>query len=221
MSNFARLLITANNGNSSYVTVVELELHDTDTYDTNVAVGGVATADSEANASNIASFAFDGNLNTKWTSNSRPSPTVPKWLQYQLPSSTPIKGYSIVGCIAGQETYAPRNWEFQISFDGFTWVTVDTQVDQSFTAGERKTYSIPYYTVTGTTKINGVLSECVVRLYHRDTGSFVDSTTSDNITGEYTLIVPKAGVDYDILCIPLDDSVCPAVSGPIQVIVDT
>lgn len=68
-------------------------------------------------------------------------------------------------------------------------------------------------TLNGVTNINTVPSECAVRVYERETGNLIADLLSDDITGEYTAIVPLSG-QYDIVCIG-DETVCPQISGPL------
>lgn len=216
-----RMLITANNGAAQYVTVVELSCYTTVGGEADLCYGGLVTADSQANASNIASYAFDNNPVNKWTSSTTPpSEGSPHWIQYEFDSPVDIKSYSLQGCISGQEDVAPRDWQIQFSSDGIEWLTFDTQTNETgWVGGEVRTYDVSNNYIEGQTKINSIDSSCTLRIYNRDTGELVQSMSSES-DGSYVFNGLDAEVDYDIVCIGTE-SVCPQISGPLSPIIGT
>lgn len=217
MANYFRLLITSNNGSSQYVTVAELSCFDViGGVGSDLCSGGTASADSFANTSNIPRFAFDDNLTNKWTSHvTPPTPESPHWIQYQFPTNIDlIKSYSLVGCISGQETFAPRDWLAQISDDGSTWETIQSITNETgWAGGESRNFNIENIFISGNTKVNSNNTQCLLRLYNRTTGELVSETQSDNITGDY-IFEYLDPIEYDIVCIG-DETVCPQISGPL------
>jgi hypothetical protein len=85
--------------------------------------------------------ASDNTAEKCWISNS----TTTGWWQYQFGSATGIGGYSLRADSAGTwVTRMPKNWTLLASNTGSfsgEQVTLDTQTNQSFTAGQRKTYT--------------------------------------------------------------------------------
>lgn len=67
--------------------------------------------------------------------------------------------------------------------------------------------------ISGVTRINGVPTECTVRVYRRDTGILIDEQQS--VGGFYSINGLLTEIDYDIVCIG-DSSVCPHISGPLK-----
>lgn len=99
---------------------------------------GCTYSASTADGSHPASHAFDGLAATYWTTTSG---TLTGWLKVQFPAKRTLGSYA-VRAIADNATAAPNDWTFQGSQDDSTWVTLDTQVDQVFAAGELKTYTL-------------------------------------------------------------------------------
>jgi len=64
----------------------------------------------------------------------------PHWLQYQFTSGKIITSYAITSRNVNTE-YKPKDWTLQGSNNGTSWTSLDSQSNQSFTTGERKTYS--------------------------------------------------------------------------------
>ena len=148
-----RVLITDNNGDASYVSLVDLELRATvggadQTDPTGVVVE--YTALSEANVSNNPPLAFDNNYSSsKWTSAARPTVGSPQWIKANFDRSTPfdtkvyVREISIVGCITGQTAMAPKDFALQRSDDDSSWTTVLTVTGQTgWTAGERRNFAV-------------------------------------------------------------------------------
>lgn len=65
---------------------------------------------------------------------------LPQWVGYEFPVAKKICKYTL-GVINWTDVgRRPRNWEFQGSNDGIDWITLDSQSDMSFAAGERKSF---------------------------------------------------------------------------------
>lgn len=148
-----RLLITDNNGNPSYVTIVDLELRATvggadQTDPTGVAVE--YTALSEVNVSNRATLSFDNDYSSsKWASAARPTVGSPQWIKANFDRSTPfdtkvfVREISIIGCVSGQTDMAPKDFALQRSDDDSAWTTVLMVTNQTgWTAGERRNFAV-------------------------------------------------------------------------------
>lgn len=120
-----RVVVTANNGNASYCTVVEMEYRAV-AGGADQAAGGSASATSFANTDNLPAFAFDGIASSKWTSASRPTNVSPQALQYQFPSPVLVRQVAITGAISGQTDMAPRDFTIERSHDGSMWEIVGT-----------------------------------------------------------------------------------------------
>jgi hypothetical protein len=121
-----------------------------------------ATASTEVNTGNAAWLAFDHSTVSKWTASTNTG-----WLKYDfgVGSSKIIKEYTVIGCISGQETYAPKTWTFEASNDNFSTVTtLDTKTNvPAFSAGELRSYVITnttgyrYYRINVSANQGGVL----------------------------------------------------------------
>jgi hypothetical protein len=137
-----RIVITANNGNGSYATVVEVELRATPG-GLDQANGGTASATSFANTDNLPSFAFDNNASTKWTTASRPTNVAPQTLKYQCASPIVVTQVAITGAIGGQTDMAPRDFTIERSNDNSTWEIVGTFAGVTgWAANETRLFSV-------------------------------------------------------------------------------
>ena len=140
---FRRIVVTANNGNPSYVTIAEVQLRAT-LGGTDQTGAGVAIASSEANNDNIAGYAFDNNLGTKWTSNGRPTVSVPQWVRYEFPEAAVVRQIAMTGCIGGQESFAPQDFTIERSVDGLVWEAVASVTGQTaWSGGETRVFDFP------------------------------------------------------------------------------
>ena len=144
---------TVTNGTTYYYVVTALNsagesgnsLQDTVTPQSsmvNVAVGGTATASvNGSSGTEGAAKAFDLNVGSKWFSGSGAGSS--GWLQYDFGAGITqvIKKYAISSAndTPGRD---PKDWQFQASNDGSSWVTLDTRSGQSFTYRyQTQTYS--------------------------------------------------------------------------------
>lgn len=107
---------------------------------TDICYGGTATACHEAWGA--ASNAFDDNTATYWGINLGVD-ALPHWIQYALVAgyNSLCSGYTLQ---AGDSSLGamPSNFTFQASDNASTWDTLDTQTNQSFSAQEKKTYTL-------------------------------------------------------------------------------
>jgi chitodextrinase len=71
---------------------------------------------------------YDNKLNTKWLDVSDVS-----WIQFAYPDSQKWNSYKIAsGNLAANLSNDPKSWTLRASNDSLTWITLDTQTDQSF-----------------------------------------------------------------------------------------
>ena len=106
----------------------------------NTSPSGTALASTENAGSNAAWIAMSNDSANSWVTT---TPNTTGFLQFGFnngQSAKIIKRYIIEGQ-TGQSTRAPKNWTFKGSNDGSTFTTLDTQTNQSFSSGERKTYN--------------------------------------------------------------------------------
>ena len=106
----------------------------------NNAPSGTALASTENAGSNAAWIAMSNDSANSWVTT---TPNTTGFLQFGFNNGQTakiIKKYIIEGQ-TGQSTRAPRDWTFKGSNDGTTFTTLDTQTNQSFSSGERKTYN--------------------------------------------------------------------------------
>ena len=91
---------------------------------------GTASASAENAPRETAAQAFDGIRNSKWLMSAKTG-----WLQYQFApgEARAVTRYRMISGQDGPER-DPTDWRFEGSNDGTTWVTLDTQADQTFTA---------------------------------------------------------------------------------------
>ena len=91
--------------------------------------GGVGTASSSATAP---ALAFDNDLATSWqTASGNPNGTI----SYQFADNAAFRltGYALVSS-ADSPTRDPRDWQLFGSYDGLTWVLLDSRVNQVFSS---------------------------------------------------------------------------------------
>lgn len=85
--------------------------------------------------------AFDRNMtgdNTRWSSQG----AAPQWLSVAFSDAKTIDSYFIVTHQNIAAGGVPKDWVLQGSDDGTTWVTLDSRSGMTFTANEKKTFSI-------------------------------------------------------------------------------
>lgn len=145
-----RIHCTANNGDGSYLSIPEIEMALTPSGADACAVATSSAApvlaSSEANSSNAAWMAFDGNLpSNKWTSNGAPSVGVPQWIRYDFGAGNDkeIREVRIAGPISGQLSMAPKDFTIQGSANGSSWTTVSTHTNiTGWAVTTYKTFSV-------------------------------------------------------------------------------
>lgn len=70
-----------------------------------------------------------------------PSTSFPQWISYKFDTPKKICKYTITYIAWADTTRAPRNWIFQGSNDGMTWINLDSQSGISFSYGEKKNFT--------------------------------------------------------------------------------
>jgi hypothetical protein len=124
-----------------------------------VLTGGTASA-SSVYGSYYADYAFDNNAGSFWNADGTGQPF---WLKYDLGSGvTKIVNRYTVQSRPANEFY-PIDFKLQGSNNDSGWTDLDTQTGQSFTAGEKKTYTLAtpnttayrYYRLYVTTSADG------------------------------------------------------------------
>jgi hypothetical protein len=112
---------------------------------------GTASASAENPPRETAAQAFDGSLGSKWLALTKTG-----WLQYRFaPGETwAVTRYRMTSGGDGPDR-DPKDWQFQGSADGTTWVTLDTQSGQVFAGrNETKTYSFENRTAYAAYRLN-------------------------------------------------------------------
>lgn len=144
-----RLYITAGFG-GSYYQILEVEMM-ANSAGSDLCVGGTASASSEVNSSNIASFAFDNNASSKWMSASQGA----QWLEYTFASTVDIWCYTIQ-CQSEAVEYGIKTWELQF-YDGYNWISVDTRTGvPAWSANEKRTFTVvPDFKFSGGFVVSG------------------------------------------------------------------
>lgn len=104
--------------------------------------GGSITATTEANTSNSAGMAIDGDLTSKWTSS--PYPALPQILQYDfgVGSEAAVQTLTLsASTYSGQEYYAPKIFDLEYSDDGAAWHKAVSRTSEiGWSPGEKRTY---------------------------------------------------------------------------------
>jgi hypothetical protein len=127
----------------------ELEMQETE-FGPNVCTGGTPSADTEFNASFLATNAFDGNLaGSPWASTSS---SLPHWLRYDFGAGNDVE-INAVGMHARTSSLEtmPTAFDVQFSDDGSSWTTAWSESGLSWSAREFKKFVNPAYTEPGYT----------------------------------------------------------------------
>lgn len=139
-----RLHITANDGNTLYCGMTELELKETvGGSDATVAAerGIRASASSEINGSNLASMAFDNDIyHSGWLSNTAAA----SWIQWDFGAGNDktIRQITIRGSW-NVPASSPKDFTLQGSANGSSWTTVLTVTNQTnWTVNELRTFNV-------------------------------------------------------------------------------
>ncbi len=111
--------------------------------------------------------AFDGSYTTSWRVESGTA-----WISYSFGSTgrPNVTGYTVTAATTGLNP--PTGWTFEGSNDGgTTWTSLDTQTDQTFIRGQRRTYSIEsdqtfnIYRFSMTNSASGTIDVAEIELY--------------------------------------------------------
>ena len=140
-----RVNVTANNGNSSYLTIAEVELRATvggsDLTTPAAAASGAATASSEANSSNVAMLAFDDEAGNKWTAAGATG-----WLEYDCGSPVAVAEVAIMGQYpaGGQGSMTPKDFTIEARVESTDpWTVLHTAAGETgWAGGEVRTFSV-------------------------------------------------------------------------------
>lgn len=142
-----RVYITANNGDTSYTNIAELELRGT-VGGPNLATDGLLASASTFSTGYEAAKAFDANTATWWATTA--GAEIPSWLQYSFASPVDIVEHAITGADATRLARDPKQWQLQYSDDGVTWrtlVKIGSQTD--WTAAEQRVFTHSAYPLFG------------------------------------------------------------------------
>lgn len=116
-----RLISTATNG-AAVLTIAEIAFLDSNN-NAIALTGGTATASTGASPGN----AFDGNVNTSWSSTAAPSTGTPQWIQYQFTGAVSVVAMAVTNVNSASWTsQSPQDFLIQASTNGTTWVTQNT-----------------------------------------------------------------------------------------------
>ena len=113
-----------------------------------IPAGNMASASSELSASYPAWNAFQVSNNTdaaSWYSSAVPTTIAPQYLQIKLAEAASLYAYQIINSNEATVINAsPRNWTIEGSPNGVagSWVTLDTQINQSFQQAEGHLYTL-------------------------------------------------------------------------------
>ncbi len=109
----------------------------TGTYATNQCTSGTATAQ-ENSAGKPATNAFDDITTTYWSNDGN----LPIWLKYNFGNDNGkvIAKYRIY-YEGGSYDASPKDWTFQASNDGSSWITLDTRTNQNWGSNSWKEYT--------------------------------------------------------------------------------
>ena len=191
-----RLYVTAVDGSTEYASVGEFALFSESIGGTNLAVGKTATQSGNQVIGSAAN-AIDGDGGTEAGS----SFPLPWWLAVDLGSggAADIKRFEI----SAQRVVpnrSPKDFKIQWSDDGTTWTDQATFTGQTgWTQYESRSFATVSATYSGVTDLLGV----TVRAHNRATGTPLAQTTSDAVTGAYSLTV---GYDGECYIVALDDA---------------
>ena len=114
------------------------------TFGSDICSGGTATALSELENME-ASKAFDDNASTFWSTSTTEMPT---WIKYDFGSGVTktVNRYTYTARATVYNYWAA--WILQGSNDNTNWTDLDTQSGQSFTGGQKKTYTLSVLNIT-------------------------------------------------------------------------
>ena len=113
-------------GSSTYTVVENSYQRITDTFTSN---------DSRITSNTVDAYkAFDGDIDNTWTSGS-----LPAFLQYEFETPQVVDRYRF---ICSEADGFPEDWTVDVSNDGNTWITIDTQTSQVISQFAYNTYTI-------------------------------------------------------------------------------
>ena len=104
---------------------------------------GVASASSTGSYSGILLYgwkAMDRGASTFPSIWQADGSAMPQWLQYQFPSAQTVGQYAVT--VWSDSLHMPRDFQLQYSSNGSSWTTADTRASITWTAGERKVFTL-------------------------------------------------------------------------------
>lgn len=140
-----RFNISANDGDTSFLTIAEIEMRAT-VGGADQCEGGTATA-STSEASSPPSNAVDNNASSRWNT---ATGVLTGWWRYQFPAAVEVLEYTIRAhpTTAGR---SPKTWTLEWSDDGSSWTVADTRSNETgWTSNQIRTYAVSASGVTGT-----------------------------------------------------------------------
>lgn len=130
---------------------------------TDICTGGTASASSQQ-VGYEADKAFDNNNSTSWSAT-----TVPAQLKYDFGLQTQVSGYAVQ---EGTFSYDPGTaWTFEGSNDNSAWTTLDTRSGLTWSAQEKKTFTLSaiasyrYYRLNVSAATGGVVQAGEMEIY--------------------------------------------------------
>lgn len=134
-----RINISANNGNTYWLTLAEIEMR--------ISLGGAdqcsggSASQSSYYTGYPGSLCFDDNTDTSWNASYG---VTTGWVEYQFASAKEIVQYTLT-CKDTTNNYPermPKNWTLEY-YDGGGWVAVDTRTNETGWGDETRTYDVP------------------------------------------------------------------------------
>ncbi|NCZ64078.1 MAG: hypothetical protein EBY62_09860, partial [Cellvibrionales bacterium] len=147
---YYKLVVSANNGATDYVSIAEIQLKGAVVYPGNgylvdaTKPGQGSVAASASNQQHPATRAFDdkGNdSNGRWLATA-PTGSNPAWIRYDFTDAKKIVEYTVQAQSFQWNERAPKNWTLQGSNDNTNWTTLDTQSNQTgWTQWQKRTFT--------------------------------------------------------------------------------
>lgn len=134
-----RINVTANDGDTSFLAIAEVEMRAT-VGGADQCAGGTASA-SATSAGFEADKAFDNDNTTRW---SPPSGTLTGWLRYQFAAPVDVVEFTIRSHpTSGEGDRSPRDFTLEWSDDGSAWTVAKSFAEVTgWAAAETRTFSV-------------------------------------------------------------------------------
>ena len=148
---YYKLVVSANNGASDYVSIAEIQLKGEVSYTENGTIsdatkpGQGSVAFSAGNNTYPGTKAFDdkGNVGDgRWLAN-KPTSSNPSWIRYDFAEGKKIIEYTVQSQSYNWAQRAPKDWTLQGSNDNSNWTTIDTVTSQTgWTQWETRSFTV-------------------------------------------------------------------------------